>query len=85
VQGNVISHGIIKSIFKHINDLCSLSDTKCSQDAAGIVLKEHQYHEQGFHQGLLIGEVLQGLDFQGQDAILSLRTTKDQDKRKQHC
>jgi len=52
VQSNVIEHGIINSAFSHINNFCCLffqfvTKYYQAQAAAGIVVKEHQYHEQG--------------------------------------
>jgi len=49
------------------------------KSAAGIILKEHQHHEQGLHQGLDLQiqgqDQDQGLKFQGQgqNQVLDLR------------
>ena len=65
MQSSVISHGITH---QHLNYLFSLFVIKCSQASDVIVLKEHQYHEHGLHQGLDLRGQDQGLQFctQGQ-------------------
>jgi len=59
--------------YPRTHKMCKVFGTKCFQAAAGILHREHQYHEQKFHQALKVqGQSWeQGLGFQNQSQLRS--------------